>query len=54
MFWLIFLVPLVVITVLAVLVDRNNKKRKLKTKVLHSDIKHLCMQTPPDSSRQSE
>lgn len=54
MFWLYFLIPLTIIIVLAVLVDKQNNKKGLKTRVKHSDIKHLCMQEPPESSRSSK
>ncbi|MBN3555864.1 hypothetical protein JYA63_16420 [Fictibacillus nanhaiensis] len=54
MFWLYFLIPLTIIIVLAVFVDKQNKKKDLKTKVKHSDIKYLCMQEPPESSRSTK
>jgi hypothetical protein len=54
MFLLYLLVPLMLIIVLAVLVDRKNKKKGLKTNVKHSDIKHMCIQEPPESSRSTK
>ncbi|WNB92619.1 hypothetical protein [Bacillus sp. NEB1478] len=54
MFWLFLVIPLVLVIALAVLVDRKNKRKGLKTKVKHSDIKYMCMQEPPESSRSTK
>ncbi|MFD1357281.1 hypothetical protein ACFQ4X_05155 [Fictibacillus halophilus] len=52
MLWFLILVPLLLIIVLAVLVDRKNKRKGRQTQIKHSDIKYLCMQTPPNSRDQ--
>jgi hypothetical protein len=52
MLWFLILVPFLLIIVLAVLVDRKNKRKGRQTQIKHSDIKYLCMQTPPNSRDQ--